>query len=486
MSPWRPFVYPALIALIMACVWLANLLPISAKSELILQTAGLLAGLLVLWLWMREMYRRYISPMSHLSAWAERRRPLYIDSDIDIDPDFDAVLKRISLLREELTNMRDLLDDDDYRQTQTLAQKSRSLQVLYDVAASINIFNDLDDLLTRFLHTLIDVVHARSATVRLLDRDDNSMRLVASVGLDDEELVIEGRNDIQASDISSDVDITYLDEIQTSARLVKVTVPLHYHGNTLGYYSFVVEQVELESREDIRDLLTSIGRHIGIAIEKVRVDHQAQRLNIIQERNQLAHELHDSLAQTLASLRFQVRILDDSLSENKLDDARSEVQRIRNNLDEANRELRGLLAHFMAPMDARGLLPALEDLISRFRRETGIVTFFQKECQEPSLPENKELQVIRIVQEALANIRKHSQAHAVRILLRCDKDGQYHVLVEDDGIGLDTSSDKLAEQHFGLNILRERADKLDGELSIDSETGEGTRLDLSFVHRRKS
>ena len=89
--------------------------------------------------------------------------------------------------------------------------------------------------------------------------------------------------------------------------------------------------------------------------------------------------------------------------------------------------------------------------------------------------------MLRIVQECLANIRKHSQANAVRVLMRASDDGEYMVLVEDDGIGI---QNKVMEggpgEHLGLNILQERATRIGGELKIESEAGEGTRVILRF------
>jgi two-component system nitrate/nitrite sensor histidine kinase NarX len=329
--------------------------------------------------------------------------------------------------------------------------------------------------------------------VRLLDKD-GQMRLVASVGLTDQRPARElappapsGWTAVTAPEQMGEPTTVAADTPPPLAveGLHTISVPLRYHGKTLGVYDLFVERAELAERGDLRDLLTSIGRHLGMAVEKVRVDVQAQRLSIMQERNLLAHELHDSLAQTLASLRFQVRMLDDTLEQGDQDQARREMERIRNSLDEANSELRGLLAHFRAPIDRRGLLAALEELIGRFRRETGIVTFFQKECAHVDLPATQEMQVLRIVQECLANIRKHSQAHAVRILLRCDDEGHYHVMVEDDGVGFgEDVAAADAGDHIGLAILQERARRLGGELNVESEPAEGTRVELNFSSAR--
>ena len=92
-----------------------------------------------------------------------------------------------------------------------------------------------------------------------------------------------------------------------------------------------------------------------------------------------------------------------------------------------------------------------------------------------------EMQVLRIIQEALANVRKHSDAHTVRVLLRCDKNDNYHILVEDDGVGMDKPAfSGHPGEHLGLSIMKERARYLGGELRIESEPGEGTRVQLSF------
>jgi two-component system nitrate/nitrite sensor histidine kinase NarX len=201
----------------------------------------------------------------------------------------------------------------------------------------------------------------------------------------------------------------------------------------------------------------------------------------MQERTALAHELHDSLAQTLASLRFQVSMLDDTLDEQNPEMVREELTQIKSGLDDAYTELRELLAHFRAPIDARGLLPALEDLISRFRKQTGIHTFLQKEWDWTRLTANMEMQVLRIIQEALTNIRKHSEAHTVRVMLRCDQEGNYRVLIEDDGVGMSQPAfSGHPGEHIGLSIMQERARRLNGDLKIESEPGEGTRVLLTF------
>ena len=231
----------------------------------------------------------------------------------------------------------------------------------------------------------------------------------------------------------------------------------------------------------MKNLLTSIGHHLGMAIEKSRLDEEANLLSIMEERTRLANELHDSLAQSLASLKFQVRVLDETLHSGEESALWQELERIENSLDEAYTELRELIAHFRAPIDKRGLVPAIEQAVERFRRNSQISAFLQLEWDNAQLPAEVEIQVLRIVQEALANIRKHSKANAVRVLMRASKNKEYMVLVEDDGVGI---QDRIIKggpgEHLGLKILKERASRIGGTLKIESEAGEGTRVILRF------
>jgi two-component system nitrate/nitrite sensor histidine kinase NarX len=260
-----------------------------------------------------------------------------------------------------------------------------------------------------------------------------------------------------------------------------VAVPLDYHGELLGMYSIYVRRPGISGREDILELLQTIGSHLGMAVAKQRSDLEARRLSIMEERTTLAHELHDSLAQTLASLRFQVRLLEDLLKQDGGAEAVGrDVQRIRGGLDEAHTELRELLNSFRAPIDQRGLVSALEKLVERFGRETGIHVLFQNECREPNLSSAEEMQMLRVAQECLANIRKHAQAHTVRVLFSC-RSGTYCLLVEDDGVGFEDAAKRgRPGEHIGLSIMEERARRLGGNLRIESEVGEETRVELTY------
>ncbi|MBI3776404.1 MAG: GAF domain-containing protein [Gammaproteobacteria bacterium] len=400
------------------------------------------------------------------------------------------LLQDINVLGDMISRMCKNVDQQTRIQVEQLAQKTRSLEILYDAAAGVNVLHDVNDLLTRFLHTLCDMVQARAGVVRLMT-EDGQMRLIATVGCDESVLartvsIEQCLSGARAADellIQTDVQQCEpgLQISPDGGCAALVTIPIRYSERTLGVYHLVLESAALIEREDISHLFSSIGRHLGIAIEKARLERHARRLSIMEERTLLANELHDSLAQTLASLRFQVTLVEETVAQSKDRTGIRQIRTIKDGLDQANSQLRELLAHFRTRMDERGLIPAIESVVERFRKETGIAAFFQNEIVESNLPPSLEVQVLHIVQESLTNVRKHSDAQNVRVLLRTDDNRDYHVLVEDDGQGIEEKvvSDPPGE-HIGLSIMRERAARLGGTLSIESEAGEGTRVELQF------
>ena len=413
----------------------------------------------------------------------------------------DPMVNDLDSLNEELSELYEDMDSRVSRHTTRLAQKTASLKILYDVAASINQAHDLEQLLLRFLRVLKEMVNGVAATVRI-EQPDGSLRVVGSIGVDNEvlreremlplALCVCGKA-LSPGDVACDNPamhcVKQLKRVMFSHKDIEtVSVPLDYHGELLGLINVYVNKPGISGREDIIELLQTIGNHLGMAIAKQRSDQEARRLSIVEERTTLAHELHDSLAQTLASLRFQVRLLEDLLKQDGGSEAASkDAQRIRAGLDEAHTELRELLNSFRAPVDERGLVSAVEKLVERFGRETGTHVLFQNECREPRLSSGEEMQMLRITQECLANIRKHAQAHTVRVLFSCRSGDTYCLLVEDDGIGFeDAAKQGRPGEHIGLSIMEERARRLGGTLRIESEVGEGTRVELTYQPKRET
>ncbi|MDX2504649.1 MAG: histidine kinase [Gammaproteobacteria bacterium] len=435
-----------------------------------------------------------MTPFIHLRNWAQQMKKKDYSARLPMakSGEFAKLAIDINSLSDKLQTLSAEFRHEVDKQTHKVEEKNHSLNILYEVATSINRSKDLEDLLSRFLQMLIGLTNARAGTVRLRT-DDDQLKMVASVGLNkafvEEERFVPiqrclcGTSLTQGS-VECRVSIKECSKL-AGTELFKdsdaeiIAVPLEHQGMHLGIYNLFIDKPNVYMSEDLSELLTSIGKHLGMAIEKSRLDKDSRQHSIMKERTLLAHELHDSLAQTLASLRFQVTILEENILEN-IPVEREEVTRFHESIDEAYREVRGLITHFRAPIDKRGLIPALEKLISSFKSNCDISVFFQNEWS-CDISSEQEFQIIRIVQEALANVRKHSQARTVRILARNSKNGNCEVLIEDDGIGMENPSltNSLGE-HIGLSVMEERARRIAGHVSIEAETGEGTQILLTF------
>ncbi|MDH3980278.1 MAG: histidine kinase [Gammaproteobacteria bacterium] len=406
-------------------------------------------------------------------------------------------LSILALVKKQLSNPHDMIraqEGTPVTQHQGQHLEGESLKILYDVVASINTAHSLDDLLTRFLYTFKRITSAHGAAIWIENNQQNP-ELSASSGID-EDLLLPDRHDIRRclyeraateGKIWIDQDLDKCEKIAGRRFFEKdniglVSVPMRYRGKITGVINLFLDTDMIKRLEGVRPLLTSIAHHLSIAIERYHNDDESRAHLIKEERTRLAHELHDSLAQTMASLRFQVRVLDETLHQGDESTTWQQLERIENSLDEANTELRALIANFRAPVYKRGLVEAIEQMVSRFRSETRIRTYLQKNCSASTFPKDTETQILRIIQEALWNIRKHSQAKTVRILLRDNADDRCHILIEDDGIGINKQLYGSAGEHVGLSIMRERASRIGGDLKIESEPGEGTRVVLEINH----
>ncbi len=452
--------------------------------DLVIALLGSLAVIVIGML--RGIQHRLHEPLTHLRGWALRLREGDLSARIGPSEqgEFSVLASDINQLSNELQALAEDMERKVREQTVSLAQKNQSLEILYDVVANLNAVHDLEELLSRFLKTLMTVVNARAASVHLVGEDGVS-RLVAAAGF--ATTATSGAPNGLPGTLGGE-GVTIVHEsahpLFGGASVASVFVPFRHQGKTLGGYRLFMDTAELAARDDMRHLFETIGQQLGMAIEKTRLDGESRRLMLMQERQAIANDLHDSLAQSLASLRMQIAVLGETLEHGTDSVACEELQKIKRNVDGAYRELRELLVRCRAPISTLGLVPAIEDAIEYFRQNSGITVFLQNEIKDVSLDAQSEIQVLRIIQEALANIRKYSKAHHVRVLLSMDEENMCRVLVEDDGLGMHSQDTQaLPGERLGLSIMQERANYLRGTLAVESEPGEGTRVMLSFpVH----
>ena len=396
----------------------------------------------------------------------------------------------INFVAEMLESLSKDAETQLQRHTEHIARKNKSLETLYDVVTSINMSRNLQDLLSRFLHTMTELVDARAAAV-YLEVKKNTCALIAEIGLN---AAFQDKHPFLPENISSSSErqtipvagIPCPAELSTNyfnnENITILIIPLQYRGKILGVYNIYIDEHKLGNSDEYKELFTSIGRHLGIAVEKARLDEEANALSIMRERTNIANELHDSLAQTLASIKYQVRVLDETIHQGDEAATWQELERIEATIDEAHTELRALISHFRLPIGEHSLTVSAEQVIERFKHECEEMhVFLQKEWPDTTMPPQIELHVLRIIQEALTNTRKHSEASTVRVLMRGDDNGHYTVLIEDDGNGITEQQEQnFGGEHVGLSVMQDRASQIGGTLTIEGEPNEGVQVRLEF------
>jgi nitrate/nitrite-specific signal transduction histidine kinase len=227
-------------------------------------------------------------------------------------------------------------------------------------------------------------------------------------------------------------------------------------------------------------LALGIANAVAPAIENARLYQRVEQLAVLEERARLAREIHDDVAQVLGALQLKVSLLDDLLSGDKITQARASLPELQDMISEAYTGVRELVFNLRAvALPTAGLLPSLQEYLADYRLHYTLDVSLEADADAAALLDgNRSVQVIRIIQEALTNARRHAQAgHA---WVRIERLGErVSVSVEDDGQGFDPSGAFSADQpHFGLQVMRERAEKVCGRLAVNSRPGAGTRVEL--------
>jgi two-component system nitrate/nitrite sensor histidine kinase NarX len=229
-------------------------------------------------------------------------------------------------------------------------------------------------------------------------------------------------------------------------------------------------------------ILDAAADLVATCVEHDRVARETLRTSLTSERQMMANEVHDSLAQGLTYMRMRMSLLRDAVREGDHVRAFKYWSDVDIALTNAHRRLRELITYFRSRMDPQGLLHALQETSETFLDRTGVALEFANRVPDLDLPVGREVQVFHIVQEALANVCKHANARRARLTLD-RKDAGYEIVVEDDGAGMRpeaAAGERGDAGHYGIAIMRERARRLGGELTLESAPGAGTRVRLYF------
>ena len=358
------------------------------------------------------------------------------------------------------------------------------------VAAKVG---DLKPLLEEFLSTLITTVRATAGIVRIHPPPHGlTPQIVGSVGFPDELLEAENIINIHCESlgkaaIGGCIYLTNLGECNArhECRYIECKIKsviatslgsIDSPDNQIGVLTLFFNAPQEPSEQTSKTILAFTDL-LGAIIEHNRSNSETKRIDLLAERQSIASEIHDSLAQTLVYTRMRTSLLLESIrSGNELMSSKY-AHDIDDALEISQKTVRELISDFRCHMDPSGLSRALQTLTEQFCLRNNITLEYINRVANLELPLEYEIQVYNIVQEALANIATHSGASHARLIV--DFRSDYYVFtVKDNGSG--GCAFTPVEGHYGMMIMRERAQRIGGEIKLESSKGFGTHLQLYF------
>lgn len=442
-----------------------------------------------------------IKPVNVLHAGISRMtsNDLSVRLPVQSNDELGGLAQGFNQMAEHLQQVYGTLEDRVEAETHTLAQRNQELRILYEVTSFLSEPLSQEALCEGFLERIKSALGADGGAVRLYMEDTQKLALVTHEGLSGAFIAREKElecGECLCGEVIQSGTPAVFDTVNPPNGMklrsciregfATATAFSILHGKRrLGVYNLYFLSSHPVSRQE-KSLLETIGQHLGVAIENQRLRSREKELAVFEERNLLAQELHDSIAQGLAFLNIQVQLLQDSLRKDRPDEAMQTAGQLREGVQESYDHVRELLVHFRTRPLQTDLDTAIATALQKFEKQTGIVTELTIiGGGTPLLPEDS-VQIMHVVQEALSNTRKHAQATHVSVTVY-RQFGELEIEIRDNGVGFDPVNEPkvMSDWHVGLKIMLERTDRIGGECRITSKTGEGTRVKLRLPPNRK-
>lgn len=448
---------------------------------------ALAIGVAVVMLYTGYMY--VINPLSNLRDGLRKIESAQFSVRVDVasNDEFGQVASGFNRMAATLQSLYGNLEAQVAAKTQRIVAQKERLEALYGVSAFLSQTNEVNELTQGFAQRVRRLMKADAIALRWSGEDASKLLLLASdefpIVMQEEEKCLKagacacgqppaGARSRVIPILSSDV--APLQHCARMGYVGMVSVPLRMHNKVLGEINlFYKSQVSLAAEE--LELMDTLASHLATAVEGLRAVALDREAAISGERSLLARELHDSIAQSLAFLKIQVQLLRTAMSKN--DTAKTELAlgELDSGLKESIADVRELLLHFRTRTQADDIDRAVQETLQKFQHQTGLQVSRKVTGEGLPLPQDVQIHVLHVLQEALSNVRKHAGARGVEIEIH--KGEPWRFLVRDDGVGFSEGSQR-SELQVGLRIMRERADQIGASVAVDSAVGQGTTVTL--------
>lgn len=380
-------------------------------------------------------------------------------------------------------------------------ERTMELEALYDIALEISALLNLDKILDSVVEKARELLKVDVVTLSLLEGSNGELVVRASSGVKSEAFRqlrmrvghgLAGRvaalgQPLVAENYREEHAITHeLDSIiEEEGVRSHLAVPLKMGGSVLGVLYVATRSPRKFVQADV-GLLSRLANQASIALENARLYSQVQQLAVLEERDRIAREMHDSLAQALGYLSLKAERVSEYLVSGDSEKAMVELERMREAAGFAYADVRESILGLRTTVSAgRGLISTLTEYLRKFSLQNGIAADMTVANGAPlSFTPPVEVQLVRIIQEALTNVRKHASASKVWVAFSAD-DEEAVISIRDNGKGFDPAGiARIAGHHFGIQTMKERAESVGGKLEIESGPGRGTTVTARVPLRR--
>jgi nitrate/nitrite-specific signal transduction histidine kinase len=378
---------------------------------------------------------------------------------------------------------------------QDSGRRESEAQALRRLGLEVSRLLDLDRILTTVVDSTVQLLRSEGAIVALHDDASGQVYVTAVSGalprefgtlrleLSEDSLIgkaVRSGNPQSTTDYLNDDTLSHgltLDNLLRKGDLRACLVVPVSVGERVGGVLMAVFRRRQSFLPEETDLLLQLASQAAVALENARLHDQVQELAIMEERARLSREMHDSIGQALAYAGLETDEIARLLEAGEHDQALVKIAEVRKGIRETSEEVRDAILALRTPLPHEVELPKmLAQYLDSFRRQARVdVTLDIRDEAATRFSPRTALELVRVVQEALSNVRKHSGAVQARVTFE-GQDGQAVICIDDDGVGFDMSDVYSEGQHFGVQVMKERMVALGGSLDIDSRPGQGTRV----------
>lgn len=372
-----------------------------------------------------------------------------------------------------------------------LVRTNREMAALNTISAAVSSSLDLNQVMVASVDNVMELMGAEAGEIWLLQEGAGDLALAIHRGIFPESFreidrlaIGEGFPGRVALSGEPLVATNLADEAQYLRQSVKdrkfrffACVPLKSSGRVVGTIDIASRQERELAPRDLQ-LIGSIANIIGVAIENAALHQKVQNLAVLEERERIAREMHDGLAQVLGYVNTKTQAVKRLLSVAQLAQAEAELAQLEDAAREVYADVReAILGLRTTTSSSKGLVPTVKEYLEWFSSQNSIPVEAAIERQlDITLEATTEIQLIRIIQEALSNVRKHAKAQRASVQLSTSN-GHVSLTIQDDGQGFDP--ERIARgmwPRFGLQTMRERAESVGGTFEVTSTPGKGTTV----------